>query len=279
MKSTGANAKKKAAIKSAGEQEPLTEPEVQMRSAMAVILAELSAKKHVNVATSLDDVKAMKAVFNVVEELHEAMTSHKMWKPMLKVFSTEVENKDVAYHTSFVPQAALALTLQKKLTTKVLFSKMRTTAVLSKHLFTLMGYEARDHHHTCLPLLHCMSECRIVVNGVEVIIGLKLTTSKSLGDQIRTFESLDGAALTARIQDDDCFAMILRGWNMAVLPSGFVYRIYRPVRTFGIRWSFFPDWDGEKQRAHRAVSESLELFPTLKTTKYNDLQSELEKLQ
>lgn len=72
------------------------------------------------------------------------------------------------------------------------------------------------------------------------------------------------------------FAMVMDPGTLCVLPSGFVYIIYRVADTFALQWSFFPNIPGEAARLQKSIAMTLECYPSLRSTSYAQLLAHLE---
>ena len=221
------------------------------------------------------------AVLHSCANIFEAVTKHKQYKSMLKFLETEHAKTEDHYSIHGAPQQAIWVTLQKtindSLVKHTLFSKLPLDAALSKVVHTLNLCCSSDGHQSCTPLQYGMSECRMILSGKELVVGVPLDEAKALSTQISHFQRLNGNELSTFLESSPNFAMVLAPGHMAVLPSGYLYRFYRPSATVALRWSFAPPmWKDETKRVHLTVSSSLESFPGLSKTKYADILRALE---
>ena len=107
-----------------------------------------------------------------------------------------------------------------------------------------------------------------MISGTELILGFKVTEKLTVAKIIESVASLDSTNLMSASRDFGNFGLKLVPGQLVVLPSGYVYYIYSPVESVGIRWAVHPARDGESDTVRAVLGQLLERQPLLRETPY-----------
>jgi hypothetical protein len=138
---------------------------------------------------------------------------------------------------------------------------------LTTFVFALQIYHAAAGHHFIGPLSFGLGGCKYLIEGCELIIGVKLEES-GMKKQMDELQKMSGQQLVEGIDGANSFGIVAAQGDFVVLPSGYLRIQYRPQETTALRWSVTLGGKIEVPAIFGATAQLCDTFPSLGSSQY-----------
>ena len=128
------------------------------------------------------------------------------------------------------------------------------------------------------PLAFCLLEARVVLSGEMLVVGVKISDTKPLIDQLQALEGMAGMAYMEPANRQENFAMVLTSGDLALLPVGYIFVMYSSVETLCVRWSYnvLPN-KNEDNMVSSVLAKLMEAQPGFREGTLNSFYQHLSK--
>ncbi|CAK0831443.1 unnamed protein product, partial [Prorocentrum cordatum] len=250
---------------------------------MQVVAAETRGKP-INVSDDLAALSAGKITVVAVPERRKDVEAAAGWKACESWMRGKVElwgsqGAAPAFGSVVQPAVLAQIRMLSQLEKKDVGHLFRTAFIASgpkgqalfKVLYGAQCFIIPRLHSSVSPAPYGMAECRLILEGEEVVVGAKMDVSEGgLAFQADMLKNLSGHDMLRLAKQDNNFCCVLKEGDFAVLPTGFVYVIFRNSLVKGIRWGMSPNWEGELASAEKTVSAAIEAYPGIRGTMYEE---------
>jgi hypothetical protein len=144
-----------------------------------------------------------------------------------------------------------------------------SVGIKEDELFSINCYTAATKDlQNINPAPMCCAECRVLLQGGEIVFGFKLSEGESIASLSSKVEQADASVLEKMASDPRNFCFTLSPGSVATLPSGYLYMTYTIEETIGLRWSYFCNEPEESSKVKMMLAALLEAKPALRSTQY-----------
>ncbi|CAK0909014.1 unnamed protein product [Prorocentrum cordatum] len=215
-------------------------------------MAEVSASPR-NVLASFENAGEGKAVAVTCKEMVDAMSSAPGYDTLEKWMQRKVKDSLAEPAHGSVTSPAITAAMRHHcgllrpdgpLFRQLFLPETPKEQGLQKSVYGVQLFVALAVHIACSPAPFGVSECRVVIEGSELIIAVRASATVGLGGN---------------------FAVELKSNMMAMLPAGYQFLIYHKDVSRGYRWGLSPE--GDTQRTQVMVASVLEAHDALKVAR------------
>ncbi|CAK0896182.1 unnamed protein product [Prorocentrum cordatum] len=251
--------------------------------AMQVLAAEARGSP-VGVLRDLSELAFGKAVVVSTPSLCKDVAVASGWKACEAWMRTKIESwgsagASPAYGNVVQPAVLAQIRQLSKLEKKDVGYLFRSAFIASgpkeqalhKTLYGAQCFILPRLHSAVAPLPYGLAEARMILEGEEVILGVKIDTeNRGLSNQVEYLKGLSGHDMLTLGRQDGNFCFVLSSGDVAVLPTGYVYAQFRTSLTKGIRWGTSPPWPEELVVVEKTVSAAMEAYQGIRGTLYEE---------
>ena len=278
-------ARKRARTSTGSQDVEMVSPQI---AALQVVSAGLDAGAGHNVLDNLSATDFTKPVKVSGTDLVQGLLKGKPWPHIENWMESMGNDGQEAHRIGSLNQAVFLQAVQKfttnsertggnagKLTTHAFLASGKMSS-LHTALYGLQAFTTSQDHLTTTPLSFGLCECRCLLDGEQLIIGIVQCFKEGEKQQRGDIASRDGASLLRLASEPPNFFMHVGAEEFVFLPTGFLYTVLTMRDAKGVRWSFSPVNETITETTRRSLAASMDAYATLRATKYKEFYDFLD---
>ena len=278
-------ARKRARTSTGSQDVEMVSPQI---AALQVVSAGLDAGAGHNVLDNLSATDFTKPVKVSGTDLVQGLLKGKPWPHIENWMESMGNDGQEAHRIGSLNQAVFLQAVQKfttnsertggnagKLTTHAFLASGKMSS-LHTALYGLQAFTTSQDHLTTTPLSFGLCECRCLLDGEQLIIGIVQCFKEGEKQQRGDIASRDGASLLRLASEPPNFFMHVGAEEFVFLPAGFLYTVLTMRDAKGVRWSFSPVNETITETTRRSLAASMDAYASLRATKYKEFYDFLD---